>query len=211
MARRSPPGPASSACNPMRYSGGLLGGALPALMLADLSAGEFDGAHLVSNFEPINPGRNFSASITTCSPTSTPAASKFLAFEGWWGGFDFLNESEIRWILEQSLPRQSARRAAKRGSNTAAHRSQGDPRTVIVFASRGDTITPPQQALNWIVDTYADEQEIKIRGQRIIYMVHEIGRPSRHLRLLARSPRRSTARSSRCSRRSRRCRPDSMS
>ena len=27
--------------------------------------------------------------------------------------------------------------------------------------------------MNWIVDTYADEHEIKIRGQRIIYMVHE--------------------------------------
>ncbi len=37
----------------------------------------------------------------------------------------------------------------------------------------GDAITPPQQALNWIVDTYADENEIKIRGQRIIYMIHE--------------------------------------
>ncbi len=27
--------------------------------------------------------------------------------------------------------------------------------------------------MNWIVDTYADEHEIRIRGQRIIYMVHE--------------------------------------
>jgi hypothetical protein len=42
-----------------------------------------------------------------------------------------------------------------------------------VFASHGDDITPPEQALNWIVDTYADEQEIKIRGQRILYMVHD--------------------------------------
>ena len=44
---------------------------------------------------------------------------------------------------------------------------------IIVFASWGDNITPPQQALNWIVDTYADEHEIKIRGQRIIYMIHD--------------------------------------
>ena len=33
------------------YNGGLLGGILPALALADLGGGEFDGAHLVSNFE----------------------------------------------------------------------------------------------------------------------------------------------------------------
>ncbi|HUO54799.1 MAG TPA: DUF3141 domain-containing protein, partial [Rhodoblastus sp.] len=34
--------------NPMRYNGGLLGGAVPALLLADLGHGEFDGAHLVA-------------------------------------------------------------------------------------------------------------------------------------------------------------------
>ncbi len=45
--------------NPMRYNGGLLGGALPALLLSDLGNGEFDGAHLVSNFEQLNPGRNY--------------------------------------------------------------------------------------------------------------------------------------------------------
>jgi tellurite resistance protein len=47
---------------------------------------------------------------------------------------------------------------------------------IIVFASRGDNITPPQQALNWIPATYADVEEIRIRGQRIVYMVHpEVG------------------------------------
>ena len=44
---------------------------------------------------------------------------------------------------------------------------------IIVFASHGDNITPPQQALNWIAETYADVAEIRIRGQRIVYMVHE--------------------------------------
>jgi len=47
--------------NPMRYNGGLLGGVVPALFLGDLGAGEFDGAHLVSNFEVLNPGRNLFA------------------------------------------------------------------------------------------------------------------------------------------------------
>ena len=42
-----------------------------------------------------------------------------------------------------------------------------------MFASHGDDITPPQQALNWITDLYADEREIEARGQRIIYMVHK--------------------------------------
>ena len=41
--------------NPMRYSGGLLGGTWLASLTSDLGAGKFDGAHLVQNFENLNP------------------------------------------------------------------------------------------------------------------------------------------------------------
>jgi hypothetical protein len=41
--------------NPMRYNGGLLGGVVPAQFFSDLGGGQFDGAHLVSNFEQLNP------------------------------------------------------------------------------------------------------------------------------------------------------------
>ena len=73
-----------------------------------------------------------------------------------------------------TVRRQQDCRGAKRGIE---HGRALDLKTIrspiIVFACWGDNITPPQQALNWIVDTYADEQEIRIRGQRIIYMVHD--------------------------------------
>jgi hypothetical protein len=47
---------------------------------------------------------------------------------------------------------------------------------VVVFASAGDNITPPGQALRWIADVYRDEQEIKALGQTIVYLMHdEIG------------------------------------
>ena len=47
---------------------------------------------------------------------------------------------------------------------------------VIVFASAGDNITPPGQALRWIADVYRDEHEIKALGQTIVYLMHdEIG------------------------------------
>ena len=73
-----------------------------------------------------------------------------------------------------AVHRQQARPAARLASSTAGAIDLKTIRSpIIVFASWGDNITPPQQALNWIVDTYADEQEIKIRGQRIIYMVHD--------------------------------------
>ena len=159
--------------NAMRYNGGLLGGVLPALFFADLGHGEFDGAHLVSNFEMLNPGRNFFGKYYDLFANPERGREKFLEFERWWGGFHFMNEAEIRWIIEQlfvgnRLSRGEARIEHGRQLDLKAIRSP-----IIVFASWGDNITPPQQALNWIVDTYADEQEIKIRGQRIIYMVHE--------------------------------------
>jgi pimeloyl-ACP methyl ester carboxylesterase len=159
--------------SPMRYSGGLLGGALPANLIADLGGGQFDGAHLVMNFEKMNPGRSFFRKYYELFADVDNGRERFLDFEKWWGGFYFLNEAEIHWILENifvgnRLSRGEARLEPGHTIDLKAIRAP-----IIVFASHGDAITPPPQALNWIVDTYVDEQEIKIRGQRIIYMVHE--------------------------------------
>jgi len=159
--------------NPMRYFGGLYGGALPAIVFADLGYGEFDGAHLLTNFETLNPGRNYFSKYYDLFANIDRDRDAFLEFERWWGGLHYMNETEIRWIVEQlfignRLSRGEARIERGRQLDLKAIRSP-----IIVFTSRGDNITPPQQALNWIVDTYADEHEIKIRGQRIIYMVHE--------------------------------------
>ena len=159
--------------NPMRYNGGLLGGALPALLFSDLGNGEFDGAHLVSNFEMLNPGPQLLRQVLRHVRRAGEVAEVFLEFEKWWGGFHFMNEQEIHWIVENlfvgnKLARHEANLEPGRPIDLKAIRTP-----IIVFASWGDNITPPQQALNWIVDTYADEHEIEIRGQRIIYMVHD--------------------------------------
>lgn len=159
--------------NPMRYNGGLLGGIVPALLMSDLGAGEFDGAHLVSNFEMLNPGRNFFGKYYDLFANVDTARDSFLEFEKWWGAFHFTNDEEIRWIIEQlfvgnRLSRGSAQLEPGLSVDLRAIKSP-----IIVFASRGDNITPPQQALNWIADTFVDEHEIRVRGQRIIYMVHE--------------------------------------
>src|SRR5262245_30589507 len=44
---------------------------------------------------------------------------------------------------------------------------------VIVFCSKADNITPPAQALGWILDLYRDVDDIRAHGQTIIYAVHE--------------------------------------
>ena len=43
----------------------------------------------------------------------------------------------------------------------------------MVFCSKGDNITPPQQALDWILDLYDDVDEMRSFGQTIVYTVHE--------------------------------------
>jgi len=44
---------------------------------------------------------------------------------------------------------------------------------VVVFASWGDNISPPQQALNWIVDVYGHENMIVSLGRVIVYLLAE--------------------------------------
>src|SRR5262249_29085658 len=44
---------------------------------------------------------------------------------------------------------------------------------IVVFCSKGDNVTPPQQALDWILDAYEDVDEIRSYGQTIVYTIHE--------------------------------------
>ncbi|MFL5255417.1 MAG: DUF3141 domain-containing protein [Rhodopila sp.] len=83
-----------------------------------------------------------------------------------------LEEAEIRWIVENLF----VGNRLQCGTAVLAGRGPVDLRKIkapiIAFASHGDDITPPQQALNWISHVYEGEQEIRACGQRIIYMVH---------------------------------------
>ncbi len=42
-----------------------------------------------------------------------------------------------------------------------------------MFCSWGDNITPPAQALHWILDTYATDEDLLANEQTIIYMLHQ--------------------------------------
>ncbi|MGL4439101.1 MAG: DUF3141 domain-containing protein, partial [Bosea sp. (in: a-proteobacteria)] len=98
-------------------------------------------------------------------------AARYLDFERWWGGFFMMNEEEIRWIVENLfVGNRLAQGNAMLGDAKIDLRKITTP--IVVFASHGDNITPPSQALNWVADLYRDEIEIKARAQRIVYMVH---------------------------------------
>src|SRR5581483_10487070 len=44
---------------------------------------------------------------------------------------------------------------------------------IVVFCSKADNITPPQQALDWILDLYESVDDIRTYGQTIVYALHE--------------------------------------
>lgn len=159
--------------HPMRYYGGIYGGVAPVMMLSDLGNGEFDGANLVENFEKLNPGGNYIKKYYDVFANPEGESERYLDFENWWSGFYFMNEAEIRWIVENLfVGNRLARGGAQLDSQLHADlRNVRAP--VIVFASHGDNITPPPQALNWIADVYSNVQEIKARGQKIVYTVHD--------------------------------------
>lgn len=159
--------------NPLRYLGGLVGGAVPALLMADLEGGKFDGANLVLNFEHLNPANTWWRKYYDVFANVDEQSERFIDFEKWWSGFYFMNENEIRWIVETLF-------IGNKLTQGKAILPDGTPvdltrikAPIIVFASHGDNITPPQQALNWIPDLYETAEEIKARGQVIIYTLHD--------------------------------------
>jgi pimeloyl-ACP methyl ester carboxylesterase len=158
---------------PMRYSGGLLGGSWLAALTSDLGHGKFDGAWLVQNFESQNPANTLWTKQYNLYSKIDTEAPRYLGFEKWWGGHVNLNAEEIQFIVDELFV----------GNNLAAgkiHTSDGtavDLRNIrspiVVFCSKGDNITPPQQALGWILDLYDSVDDIRSYGQTIVYTIHE--------------------------------------
>ena len=159
--------------NPMRYSGGLLGGSWLSLFASDMGNGKFDGAYLVENFENLNPANtNWNKYYNVWKNVDTEK-ERFLEFEKWWGGYFLMNEEEIRWIVDNlfvgnKLARGEVKAAPGTYVNLKAIRSP-----IVIFSSKGDNITPPQQAINWIADVYSSTAEIKANGQVIVALVQE--------------------------------------
>ncbi|MGE4520042.1 MAG: DUF3141 domain-containing protein, partial [Desulfobacteraceae bacterium] len=91
-----------------------------------------------------------------------------------WGGFLMMTKDEIHFIVDSLFVGNRLERGKLRlddENNEVDIKNITDP--IIVFASGGDNITPPQQALNWIAKVYKNTEEIKKNNQVIIYLVHE--------------------------------------
>lgn len=162
--------------NPMRYSGGLLGGTWLASFASDLGNGVFDGAWLVQNFENLNPANSYWDKYYNLFANVDTEPPRFLEFERWWGGYFLMNREEIEWITRNLFVGNRLWSGDTRGPGGEAFDLRAIKSPIILFASMGDNITPPQQAFNWVADVYGSTEEIKARGQVIVGLVHqEIG------------------------------------
>jgi pimeloyl-ACP methyl ester carboxylesterase len=158
---------------PMRYSGGLLGGSWLTALTSDLGAGKFDGAWLVQNFENQNPSNTLWTKQYNVYSKVDTEADRYLEFERWWGGHVNLNAEEIQFIVDELFIGNNLAAGKITMSDGQAVDLRNIRSPIVVFCSEGDNITPPQQALDWIRDLYADVDEIRAYGQTIVYTVHQ--------------------------------------
>jgi hypothetical protein len=97
---------------------------------------------------------------------------RFLEFERWWNGFYFLSREEMLAIVENLFIGNSL----EQGKLRVCPDCFVDPRRIhnplVIFASYGDNITPPHQALGWIPTVYAGTDDLKQAGQRIVYLIN---------------------------------------
>ena len=90
-----------------------------------------------------------------------------------------MNRSEIEWITQNLfVGNELWTGGANKGEQAFDLREVRSP--IIMFASLGDNITPPQQAFNWVADLDGSTEEIKARGQVIVGLLH---RSAGHLAL----------------------------
>ena len=159
--------------NPMRYVGGLLGGTWLTTMMNDLGNGIFDGAYLVQNMENLKPSNTLWTKQYNVWSKIDTEVPRYLDFERWWGGHVLLTAEEMQFITDELFVGNKL----MRGEIQTSDGVEIDPRNIkspiIIFCSHGDNITPPQQALGWILDLYNDVDEIRAYGQTIIYDVHD--------------------------------------
>lgn len=159
--------------NPMRLAGGFLGGSWMTHFLGDLGAGVFDGAWLVQNFENLKPESAIWRKYADLYLDIDGERDRFLDFERWWSGFYRFSREEMLAIVENLF---IGNRLEKGLVEICAgcHVDLRDVRNpLVIFASYGDNITPPHQALGWISAVYESTEELKDAGQRIVYLINQ--------------------------------------
>jgi hypothetical protein len=162
--------------DPMRYSGGLLGGSWLTAMTSDLGNGKFDGTWLVLNFDNLGPANWLWGKQYEIYANIDTGAERYLGFEKWWGDFIEMNGGELQFLVDNFFIGDKLTRNQLQSHNGVTFDVRNITSPIIVFTSTGDNISPPPQALGWIVDLYRDVDDIRATGRTIVYCLsHKIG------------------------------------
>jgi hypothetical protein len=159
--------------NPMRYSGGMLGGSWLTALTSDLGNGVFDGTWLILNFDNLNPANWLWGKQYQVYATIDTDAQRFMEFERWWGDFIQLNGDEIQFLVDQLFIGDKLTRNQIQSSDGKTFDIRNVTSPIIVLTSKGDNISPPQQTLGWILDLYKDVDDIRATGRTIVYCLND--------------------------------------
>jgi len=157
--------------NAMRYLGGWFGGSWLDRMMSDLGNGIFDAAWLVANFDNLNPANTLWTKQYTVWANPEREKSRYLQFERWWGDFVLLRGEEMQWMVDNLFIGNKFSTGQIITSDGIRLDIREVKTPIVCFCSHGDNITPPQQALDWILDNYQSVDEIRECGQRIFYTI----------------------------------------
>ena len=162
--------------NPMRYSGGLLGGSWLTAMASDLGNGKIDGTALILNFDILNPSNWLWGKQYEVYTHVDSDAARYLGFEKWWGDFIQLNGDELQFLVDNLFIGDKLTRNELQSTNGTIFNLRRVTSPIIVFTSTEDNISPPPQSLGWILDLYSDVEDIRATGQTIVYCLsHKVG------------------------------------
>ena len=171
--------------NPMRYSGGL-----HRRQLAHRADRRPRPRHLrrrlawSHNFESLNPANTLWTKQYNLYANIDTEAARYLGFEQLVGRPCPAQRRGDAVDRRQPVRRQQAGHGRDRDRATAcASTCATSARRSSCFCSKGDDITPPQQALGWITDLYGERRgHPRPRPDHRLLRARE-RRPSRHLRL----------------------------
>ncbi len=158
--------------NPMRYSGGLLGGGWLTAMTSDLGNGKFDGTWLVLNFDSLGPANWLWGKQYQVYTEVDTNSERYLEFEKWWGDFIQLNGDELQFLVDNLFIGDKLTRNQLQSRDGVTFDIRNITSPIIVFTSSGDNISPPPQALGWILDLYRDVEDIRATDRTIVYSLN---------------------------------------
>lgn len=159
--------------NPMRYTSGMLGGSWLTAMAADCGGGLFDSANMIESFENNSPSISYLKKPHHLYANIDTEEDRYLDFEKWWNSPIYFRKEEILFIIERlfigndlvkgNIELEDGRKADLRNIK----------KPVFILCSHGDVITPPSQALSWVLDCYKTDKELEECGQTIVYCIKD--------------------------------------